>query len=121
MNYKLDPQESVQTSSPRQTKQPHSHGRRLIFHVILIGALAFAGIPLWRAYQDQVAAEQAYQEVKAGQEQAVEENREVFQATQQMKEPAYLEDVARRDYYYTKPGEIIFELGSSHQEDTKHP
>ena len=42
MNYKLDPQESVQTSSPRQTKQPHSHGRRLIFHVILIGALAFA-------------------------------------------------------------------------------
>ena len=40
MNYKLDPQESVQTSSPRQTKHPHSHGRRLIFHVILIGALA---------------------------------------------------------------------------------
>ena len=111
MNYKLDPQESVQTSSPRQTKQPHSHGRRLIFHVILIGALAFAGIPLWRAYQ----------EVKADQEQAVKENREVFQATQQMKDPAYLEDVARRDYYYTKPGEIIFELGSSHQEDSKHP
>ncbi len=59
---KLDPQESTDFLT-HQTKQPYSHGRRLIFHVILIGALAFAGIPLWRAYQDQVAAEQAYQEV----------------------------------------------------------
>jgi len=64
MNYKLDPQESVQTSSPRQTKQPHSHGRRLIFHVILIGALAFAGIPLWRGFYDQKGGGQNQQKGK---------------------------------------------------------
>lgn len=120
MNYKVDPKESVQTASPRQTQPARSHGRRLIFHALLVLGLIAAAVPLWRTYQEQVAAEQAHAQAKADQEQAIQQNREVFQGTQQMKDATYLEDVARRDYYYTKPGEVIFELGSSPQ-DTSTP
>ena len=30
-----------------------------------------------------------------------------------LQDPEYLAEIARRDYYYAKPGEIIFDLGEA--------
>ena len=85
--------------------------RRIIIGLGFAGAVVLTGLPLWQTYQQQTTYEKQLEQAKVEKEQAVQQNRDVFQVTQQLKDPNYLEDVARRDYYYTKPGEIIFELG----------
>lgn len=45
--------------------------------------------------------------------QLVETNRQAQQEYNQVLDEAYLAEVARKDYYYSKPGEIIFDLGES--------
>lgn len=39
-----------------------------------------------------------------------EENKKIKDEYQQTQEPDYLEEVARRDYFYSKPGEIVFDI-----------
>ena len=86
--------------------------RMLVFHAGLLVMVGFAIASWQKIQQEQRQVQDQLVQAKAEQELAIKQNRELFQATQQLKDPQYLEDVARRDYYYTKPGEIIFELGS---------
>lgn len=52
-------------------------------------------------------------QVQAKHNQAVEKNRQAQQEYNQVQDSEYLEQVARRDYYYSKEGEIIFDLGET--------
>lgn len=47
---------------------------------------------------------------KADNRQAVENNRQAQEEFQRVQDSDYLAQIARRDYYYSKEGEIIFDL-----------
>ena len=117
--------ESIQVSVPvrsnvkiekdsihKQVKQANSLRTMMIIGTCLfvIGMLA---IPLFKAYQTGQVALKDYKEAQANNIQAVENNRIIQAEYQRSNDPSYLEDIARRDYYYSKQGEIIFILPES--------
>ena len=59
--------------------------------------------------QEQLALEQLEQ-AKQQEQQAIAELVATKEEYLLMQDPEYLQEVARRDYYYSNPGEIIFEI-----------
>ena len=78
--------------------------------LLLIGVACFSLIN--NIGKKQATLEQLTQ-VQAKHNQAVEKNRQAQQEYNQVQDSEYLEQVARRDYYYSKEGEIIFDLGET--------
>ena len=109
----MEQEQKLETIQLASQKTASFHWMRgIIFFVGIFLVLGFATVSVFKAQQQHKQYQTQLEQAKAAQEIAVKQNRELFQATQQMKDPHYLEEVARRDYYYTKPGEVIFELGS---------
>ena len=80
--------------------------------VIALGFATYSFISTFQRYQ----ANQAQLEVaQLDYQQAQESLAELNERKQILEDPDYLAQVARRDYYYSKPGEIIFNIESDSQ------
>ena len=102
-----------QFKAPQTSNIANESIRKVIIYGLSLLAMVGGSLFVYQANQQQVQQEQILMQAKEENAEATAKNRELFQATQQLKDPQYLEQVARRDYYYTKPGETVFELGSS--------
>ncbi|MDO4431717.1 MAG: septum formation initiator family protein [Aerococcaceae bacterium] len=91
-------------------KQPHHKGRALGVTIGAVMVLAMLGVPLVRALQQQNDYQKQYEQAKNANQQAVIQHRQVAEEHQRLQDSDYLAGVARRDYYYTKPGEMVFIL-----------
>nr|WP_276931758.1 septum formation initiator family protein [Globicatella sulfidifaciens] len=78
--------------------------------LLLIGVACFS---LMNNIGKKQATLEQLTQVQAKHNQAVEKNRQAQQEYHQVQDSEYLEQVARRDYYYSKEGEIIFDLGET--------
>lgn len=101
---------------PHQPKQTDKFGNRTI-GIILAGIIGvcLSIVPLIQARNESQAITETLQTTKQAEKEAMQENIQAQEEYKQMQDPDYLADVARRDYYYSKPGEIIFELEDSHE------
>lgn len=92
---------------------PPKKGRKLVLAFVGVTALAFAGIPLLQTLSHSTEVAQTFEQTQQAHNQAVQQNRVVQQEYLKLQDPEYLAEIARRDYYYAKPGEIIFDLGEA--------
>lgn len=99
-------QESTQTST-----RDFKHSRHIIIGLVGVIAVAIAGFPMIQTLTHSQEIAENYATTQAMHEQAIQQNRVVQQEYQKMQDPEYLAEIARRDYFYSKPGEIIFDLG----------
>lgn len=100
---------------PRAAKsQPAGKRRRTLREKVIASvaavAVLYCGVSLGRTIYQTNAYEQQLVSAKAENEVAIVQQREVTREHQQLQDPDYLEGVARRDYRYSKPGEIVFIL-----------
>ncbi|MGX7092073.1 FtsB family cell division protein [Hutsoniella sourekii] len=81
--------------------------------IILIGGMLtlIVGGQFWHTLRQTSVKQAEYEEAKFAYQEALDQNRQVQAEYQHLHDSDYLANVARRDYYYSKPGEIIFELG----------
>lgn len=87
--------------------------RKVITFLIGIGCmalLAFNSYSLVQTIQKRSIMLEQLAQVQVAHKQAVNTNREAQQEYQLVKDSEYLAQIARRDYYYSKKGEIIFDL-----------
>lgn len=92
-------------------EQKRSNKVRRWIGLISLAAVIITLIPLSQsikrtqeARSELVSAEQAYREIEAF-------HQTVEGEYKRAQNPKYLEKIARRDYYYTHEGEIVFDLG----------
>lgn len=95
---------------PFVNKQSTKHLKTGFLAVVCLVVLVILAIPLYKAYLDLQDNEASLKLAQAENQQAVENNRDIQIEYQRVNDPNYLEDIARRDYYYSKKGEIIFIL-----------
>lgn len=72
--------------------------------------ILFFSIQYYQIRQQHAQTMDRLNEVKQIETQLVKENAEIQREYQLIQDPEYLAQVARRDYYYSKPGEIIFKI-----------
>jgi len=94
----------------------NSKGRKLVLVMVGLIAIALAGIPLLRTMSRSAEVAENFEQTQQAHNQAVQQNRVVQQEYLRLQDPEYLAEIARRDYYYAKPGEIIFDLGDAETE-----
>lgn len=92
---------------------PPNKGRKFALAFIGAAALALAGIPLLSTMSHSAEVTRHFDQTQQAHNQAVQQNRAVQQEYLRLQDPEYLAEIARRDYYYAKPGEIIFDLGEA--------
>lgn len=85
----------------------------ILFGVICVVFVVLASASLMKNVVKRQATLEQLTQVQAKHDQAVEKNRQAQQEYNQVQDDEYLEQVARRDYYYSKDGEIIFDLGET--------
>lgn len=90
--------------------------QQVLIFVMGLVILGLGGYPLVSAHINGNQVDQAYQELKLAEEEAMHENIRLQQEYQLMQDPDYLAEVARRDYLYSKPGEIVFDLEDDEEE-----
>lgn len=112
--YALGKPREAHSAIPSANGQPRSKKRRTFRErliVVMAGlAVIYCGFLLGRTFYQTKAYEQNLSDAKAENAVAVVQQREVAREHQQLEDPDYLEGVARRDYRYSKPGEIVFIL-----------
>lgn len=91
------------------------NARTLIIFALGIVAVILASVPLVQAYKEAGMVTQELQTVREQEKEAMQENIQAQEQYKHMQDPEYLADVARRDYYYSKPGEIIFDLSDDQE------
>lgn len=92
---------------------PTNKGRQIALASIGAAAIALAGLPLLNTMSRSTEVAQNFEQTQQAHNQAVQQNRAVQQEYLRLQDPDYLAEIARRDYYYAKPGEIIFDLGDA--------
>lgn len=101
---------------PNKPASKQSFGIRtmgiIILGIVVVGLSTF---PLLQALSDSQETTQTLKDTKQAEKEAMQENIQAQEEYKHMQDPDYLSDVARRDYYYSKPGEIIFELNDGQE------
>ncbi|MBD3948640.1 septum formation initiator family protein [Tuanshanicoccus lijuaniae] len=95
---------------PTQSQQQK---KNRVSKIVLLFCLSIIGVSSWSLWQVIEKKEEMMMQLTQAQtanKKAVEKNRQAQQEYQQAQDEDYLAQVARRDYYYSKPGEIIFDL-----------
>ncbi len=111
---KTGQQNEVKSSSPhfeRSTTQWHFK----VIMIILVVALGFATYGFHSTLRRYHSHQQQVEVAKADYQQAQERLAELTEQKKILSDPDYLSQIARRDYYYSKPGEIIFNIESDSQ------
>lgn len=99
--------EKVSETSTTFFRQP----RKIVFALVGIVAILMTGYPMIQTLTHSKEVAHDYAVSQEAHEQAIQQNRSVQQEYQKVQNPDYLAEIARRDYFYSKPGEIIFDLG----------
>lgn len=107
-NYPMYPDSDASYAEDRQTRS--SFRRFPLLLVICLVPITFLAKNLWTTYQEKQSYEADYRLAQTNNQQAVEQNRQAQEDFQRLKDPNYLAEIARRDYYYSKDGELIFIL-----------
>lgn len=94
----------------RQTKMLTISIRQILIFTLSIIIMLIAGFQLFRSHQIASRLDQDYSRLKHAEEVAMRENIQLQQEYQLMQNPDYLLELARRDYLYSEPGEIVFDL-----------
>lgn len=93
----------------KPTSKPVS--KKYLRPIVLALSLGFVLSSIFTFASTYMETRQAAEELELAKQenrQAIEENRQAQLAYQLIQTDDYLAQVARRDYYYSKPGEIIF-------------
>lgn len=102
-----------------QSNQKKAHSLRgvakVLFYIGLLVVLSLFVVPLYKTYEQSQLAQQHYEQALSDNQKAIERYQAVSNEFQLLQNPEYLAEIARRDYYYSKPNEIIFDLGDSNQ------
>ncbi|MBK0348433.1 septum formation initiator family protein [Aerococcaceae bacterium zg-ZJ1578] len=107
------------------TAQSQQKKRKGVSKIVLLFCLFIIGVSclsLWQVIEKKEEVMMQLAQAQIDNKQAVEKNRQAQQEYQQVQDEDYLAQVARRDYYYSKPGEVIFDFGkevktTSNEED----
>lgn len=107
-------------NSNTPTKGKYQKPINILLGVVCLTLVLLASWSLMKNVVRRQATLEQLTHVQAQHDQAVEKNRQAQQEFNQVQDEEYLEQVARRDYYYSKDGEIIFDLGETESvvEDT---
>ena len=110
--YLTDEKQTVQRMSMQQANQGKRKWTVRERIISVVAVLFVVGLlwPYFNATSQTATYQQQLDRAKAENKQAVVKQREVVQDYQRVQDPDYLAGVARRDYYYSKPGEIVFIL-----------
>lgn len=96
---------------PNQQDKPEKFGKKTVGIMVLgIIGVSLSIVPLIQAINESQSISQTLQTTKQAEKEAMQDNIQAQEEYKHMQDPDYLADVARRDYYYSKPGEIIFDL-----------
>lgn len=107
-------QQSVQTMK-RMERSVLERVRQLFVVMILVGTLVGVVTGIYFTHKGQVAAQTAFEMAKLEQDKVIAKQRRIAKDYQRVQDPDYIAGLARRDYYYSKPGELIFELEDATQ------
>lgn len=111
----LPNQRNRQRNMAEPLPQPQKAAKSFRIQTVIIMAIGIIGVslatvPLVQALKESQMVTQELKAVKQEEKEAMQENIQAQEEYKHMQDPDYLADVARRDYYYSKPGEIIFDL-----------
>lgn len=103
-------QDNFRQADQVEPRQVTSLGRLGI--IVLVGSLVLlaVGLPIKDSLSQYRSQETELKAVKAEYQQAQQRHLELNEALKRLDDPEYLAEIARKDYYYSKPGEIIFNL-----------
>ena len=100
------------------------HRRRLLREIIIVTVMLFVivflGVQLLSAHQQKV---QLHRQATVERTELVRERSErraLVTNVKQLKNNGYLEQLIRQKYYYTKPGETIYNLPGDEAKDVTH-
>ncbi|WP_124058186.1 FtsB family cell division protein [Vaginisenegalia massiliensis] len=102
------------------TSSPKTRSFNATKRIALLGVVAvlITGVPLINTLAQSVSQNTKLEAAKAANKVAIQQNKEVADELQRLKDPSYLAEIARRDYYYSKEGEIIFDLGQDQDQNS---
>lgn len=101
-------------------KTKGSFFRRLVMGGVGIIIILISAMPLKQTVQQAKNNKKMLSEIQIVNQKAVDENLATQQELHQSQGDDYLTEVARRDYFYSKPGEIIFDINSSNDNEEKN-
>lgn len=84
--------------------------RSIAIGIACVGLIAISCHSSLEAIKNKTHTLEQLAQVQTAHKQAVNTNREAQQAYQMVKDPDYLAQIARKDYFYSKEGEIIFDF-----------
>lgn len=94
-----------------QPKRRRKHILRRLVLAITGGMVLLLSLgSFYQTRRQENALDEQIESAKSKQGALLEEQRALHQEYQLFTSPDYLAEVARRDYYYSKPGEIIFNI-----------
>ncbi|MBG9982650.1 septum formation initiator family protein [Aerococcaceae bacterium DSM 111020] len=86
-----------------------------VIMVVLVIALGFAAYGFHSTHRRYHSHQQQIEVAQADYQQAQDRLEDLMEQKKVLSDPDYLSQIARRDYYYSKPGEIIFNIESDSQ------
>ncbi|UUX32886.1 FtsB family cell division protein [Fundicoccus culcitae] len=107
-------QKPINTDVKRSTHRFRGFSKALLYIGLLI-VLSIFVVPLYQTYTQSQQVKSEYEQAVADNTQAAQRYQTVQDEFQLLQNPEYIAEIARRDYYYSKPNEIIFDLGENNQ------
>ncbi|MGX6970401.1 FtsB family cell division protein [Vagococcus bubulae] len=102
---------SPMAKSQREQKQMIYKRRRLtVMFVLAFGLFTFMGINLFRNGQHLLSLQQNHTEVKKEYAKVKTEKKDLENEVKLLKDPEYVEKVARAKYFYSKEGEQVYSI-----------
>lgn len=98
-------------SSDYQQKATHHGAFRLVLSGLGILIIGLVGYPLFKTIDSTQSVKSQLVEAEKNYQLAQEYYETVKDEHERSQDPEYLAKIARRDYYYTDDGEIVFDIG----------
>lgn len=98
---------------PNQAKKT---GSSIFFSLVCMTLIALATLPLKQSVESMEKAKAELMATEARFQNIKERAQLVQSEYQKSKDPEYMAKIARRDYYYSEDGEVIFDVGDAFNE-----
>lgn len=112
MNQKKFPEQTIEKKSKKKSVMG------IILSLCCICLIVITCASLKKIADQKDAALERLAQAQEQYDQAVMQNRTAQRTQQEMLNSDYLSQIARRDYYYSKEGEIIFDIEDTTQDST---
>lgn len=93
-----------------QGRSQQSVKRPLVIAMVGLASIFICSVPIFTALQAQSVNQENLLQAKAQYQEVQAAHAKLQEEAQRLNDPDYLAQVARKDYYYSKEGEIIFKL-----------